>query len=73
MKRVGCNPEDGGKKKGGLKVHMLTGVHAGTAVYATVSEAKMHDRKFLNKLNFLQKGSMTVFDRAYGYGRQAGI
>lgn len=70
MKGVGRNPKDGGKKKGGLKVHMLTDVHADTAVYATVSEAKMHDRKFPNKLNFLQKGSMIVFDRAYNYYQQ---
>jgi hypothetical protein len=70
MKGVGRNPKDDGKKKGGLKVHMLTDVHADTSVYATVSEAKMHDRKFLNKLNFLQKGSMIVFDRAYNYYQQ---
>jgi hypothetical protein len=70
MKGVGRNLKDGEKKKGGLKVHMLTDVHADTAVHATISEAKMHDRKFLDKLNFLQKGSMTVFDRACNCYRQ---
>jgi hypothetical protein len=70
MKGVGRNLKDEGKKKGGLKVHMLTDVHTDTAVYATISEAKMHDRKFLDKLDFLQKGSMIVFDRAYNYYRR---
>ena len=32
MKGVGRNPKGDGKKKGGLKVHMLTDVHADTAI-----------------------------------------
>jgi len=63
MKGVGRNPKDDGKKKGGLKVHMLTDVHADTAVFAKISEAKMHDKKFLQHLN-PTKGSMLVFDKA---------
>ncbi len=51
MKGVGRNRKDDGKKKGGLKVHMLTDVHADTAVFAKISEAKMHDKKFLQHLN----------------------
>jgi hypothetical protein len=66
MKGVGRNPKGEGKKKGGLKVHMLTGVHADTPRFVTVSEAKMHDRNFLQYLN-LAGGSMIVFDRAYNY------
>ncbi|NLX73154.1 MAG: DUF4372 domain-containing protein, partial [Bacteroidales bacterium] len=50
MKGVGRNPKGDGKKKGGLKVHMLTDVHADTAVFAKISEAKMHDKKFLEHL-----------------------
>jgi len=46
MKGVGRNPKGDGKKKGGLKVHMLTDVHADTAVFAKISEAKMHDKSF---------------------------
>lgn len=69
MKGVGRNPNGDGKKKGGLKVHMLTDVHADTAVYARISEAKMHDKKFLQHLN-PTKGSMLVFDKAYNYYRQ---
>jgi hypothetical protein len=66
MKGVGCNPKGEGKKKGGLKVHMLTDIHSDTAVFAKISEAKMHDKKFLQHLN-PSKGSMLVFDKAYNY------
>ena len=69
MKGVGRNPKGDGKKKGGLKVHMLTDVHADTAVFAKISEAKMHDKKFLQHLN-PSTGSMLVFDKAYNYYRQ---
>jgi len=69
MKGVGRNPKDDGKKKGGLKVHMLTDVHADTAVFAKISEAKMHDKKFLQHLH-PAKGSMLVFDKAYNYYHQ---
>lgn len=66
MKGVGRNRKDDGKKKGGLKVHMLTDLHADSAVFASISEARMHDKKFLSKLN-PSKGSMLVFDKAYNY------
>jgi hypothetical protein len=69
MKGVGRNPKGDGKKKGGLKVHMLTDVHADTAVFAKISEAKMHDKKFLRHLN-PTKGSMLVFDKAYNFYQQ---
>jgi hypothetical protein len=64
MKGVGRNPKGDGKKKGGLKVHMLTDVHSETAIFAKISEAKMHNKKFLLHLN-PGKGSMLVFDKAY--------
>ena len=69
MKGVGRNPNGDGKKKGGLKVHMLTDIHADTAIFAKISEAKMHDKKFLQHLN-PAKGSMLVFDKAYNYYSQ---
>ncbi len=69
MKGVGRNPKGDGKKKGGLKVHMLTDVHADTAVFAKISEAKMHDKKFPKHLNPV-KGSMLVFDKAYNFYQQ---
>ena len=64
LKGVGRNPKGDGKKKGGLKVHMQTDVHSESAQYVYISEAKEHDRKFLDRLS-LTKGSMIVFDRAY--------
>ena len=69
MQGVGRNPKGEGKKKGGLKVHMLTDVHTETAVFAKISEAKMHDKKFLAHLN-PGRGSMLVFDKAYTYYHQ---
>lgn len=66
MKGVDRNPKGDGKKRGGLKVHMLTDIHADTAVFAKISEAKMYDNKFLQHLN-PTKGSMLVFDKAYNY------
>ena len=59
MKGVGRNPKGDGKKKGGLKVHLLTDVHADSAKFATISEAKMHD-----------KGSIVTMDRAYNFYKQ---
>jgi len=69
MKGLGRNPKGDGKKKGGLKVHLLTDVHADTAKFARISEAKMHDKKFLSKLS-LPVGSMVAMDRAYNFYRQ---
>jgi hypothetical protein len=66
MKGVGRNPKGDGKKKGGLKVHMLTDVHADTPQFVKISEAKMHDKNFLQYLN-MASGSMIVFDKAYNY------
>jgi IS4 transposase len=66
MKGVGRDPKDEGKKKGGLKVHMLTDIHADSPQFVKISEAKMHDKNFLQYLN-LPKGSMLVFDKAYNY------
>ncbi len=69
MKGVGRNPKGDGKKKGGLKVHMMIDVHSDTAKFARISEAKMHDKKFLRHLA-LPSGSMIVFDKAYNHYAQ---
>jgi hypothetical protein len=66
MKGVGRNRKDDGKKKGGLKVHMLTDIHADTPQFVKISEARMHDKNFLQCLN-PATGSMLVFDKAYNY------
>jgi hypothetical protein len=66
LKGVGRNPAGDGRKKGGLKVHMLTDVHADTAKFVKISEAKHHDKTFLKYL-ILPKGSMITFDKAYNH------
>jgi hypothetical protein len=66
LKGVGRNRKDEGKKKGCLKVHMLTDVHSDTARFVKMSEAKSHDKNFFEHLN-LPQGSMIVFDKAYNH------
>jgi hypothetical protein len=66
MKGVGRNPKGEGKKKGGLKVHMLIDAHSQTPTFVKISEAKLHDKNFIQYLN-LPKFSMIVFDRAYNH------
>lgn len=66
MKGVGRNPKNEGKKKGGLKVHMMIDAHSDTPEFVKISEAKLHDKNFLQYLN-LAAHSMIVFDRAYNH------
>ncbi|MEO1253751.1 MAG: DUF4372 domain-containing protein [Bacteroidota bacterium] len=66
MKGVGRNPKHEGKKKGGLKVHMMIDAHSDTPVFVKISEAKQHDKNFLQYLQ-LAAHSMIVFDRAYNH------
>ena len=66
MKGVGRNPKGQGKKKGGLKVHMMIDAHSDTPEFVKISEAKRHDKTFLQYLN-LAAHSMIVFDRAYNH------
>jgi IS4 transposase len=66
MKGIGRNPKHEGKKKGGLKVHMMIDAHIDTPVFAKISEAKQHDKNFLKFLS-LPAHSMIVFDRAYNH------
>jgi hypothetical protein len=66
MKGVGRNPKGEGKKKGGLKVHMLIDAHCQTPTFVKISEAKAHDKNFIQYLN-LAPHSMIVFDRAYNH------
>jgi hypothetical protein len=76
IKGVGRNPKGEDKKKGGLKVHLQTDVPADTAKFATISEAQMHDKKFLSKLSLpsgsmeTMDGSMETMDRAYNFYKQ---
>ena len=66
FKGVGRNPKDGGKKKGGLKVHMLIDALQDVGKFVKVTAANVHDSKFLNELT-LNPFSMVVFDKAYNH------
>ena len=67
LKGVGRKLKGQGKQKGGMKVHMLTDVHADCAKFVKMSEARMHDKKFLQYINCLTAGCMIVFDKAYNF------
>jgi hypothetical protein len=67
LKGVGRKLKGVGKQKGGMKVHMLTDVHADCAKFVKMSEARMHDKKFLQYINCLTAGCMIVFDKAYNF------
>ena len=47
LKGVGRNPKNDGKKKGGLKVHMLIDASQSIAKFVKITEAKMHDKQFM--------------------------
>jgi len=64
LKGVSRETKGDGKRKGGLKVHMLTDIHAETPVFANITEARVNDQNFFKYLK-LPKDSMVTFDRAY--------
>jgi hypothetical protein len=55
MKGVGRNRKEDGRKKGGLKVHMLTDIHADTAKFVKISEAKVARQKLSQTPHFAQR------------------
>jgi len=69
LKGVGRNPKNDGKKKGGLKVHMLIDAVQTVGRFIKITAAKVHDKNFLKELE-LSSHSMVVFDRAYNYYHQ---
>jgi hypothetical protein len=69
LKGVGRNPKGDGKKKGGLKVHMLIDAVQSVGRFIKITEAKVHDKNFLKDLDLISY-SMVVFDRAYNYYHQ---
>jgi len=69
LKGVGRNPKGDGKKKGGLKVHMLIDAVQSVGRFIKITAAKVHDKNFLNSLELISH-SMIVFDRAYNYYHQ---
>jgi len=69
LKGVGRNPKGDGKKKGGLKVHMLIDAVQSVGRFIKITAAKVHDTKFLKSLELISH-SMVVFDKAYNYYHQ---
>jgi hypothetical protein len=69
LKGVGRNPKHDGRKKGGLKVHMLIDAHQSIAKFIKITEAKLHDKQFLQHL-ILPRHSTIVFDKAYNHYKQ---
>lgn len=72
LKGVGRDPKHEGKKKGGLKVHMLIDAVQSVGRFIKITEAKVHDKNFLKELELISH-SMVVFDRAYNYYHQFAI
>lgn len=71
LKGVGRNPKGDGKKKGGMKVHMLIDASrysSGQSVgrFIKMTAAKVNDQKFFKRLELISD-SMIVFDKAYNY------
>jgi hypothetical protein len=64
LRGVGRNTKDGSRKKGGIKVHTLMDAFSGVAEFVRMTEAKVHDRRFLYHLD-LPANSFIVFDKAY--------
>lgn len=69
LKGVGRNPKNDGRKKGGLKVHMLIDAQQSVARFVKITEAKMHDKNFMKDIQ-VSAYSMLVFDKAYNFYRQ---
>jgi len=49
LKGVGSNPKGDGKKKGGLKVHMLIDAVQSVGRFIKITAAKVHDKTFSYK------------------------
>ena len=71
LKGVGRNPLGDGKKKGGLKVHMLIDAVQSVGKFMRITAARVHDKNFLKDI-VVPKHSMLVFDKAYNYYEQFG-
>lgn len=71
LKGVGRNPIGDGKKKGGLKVHMLIDAVQSVGKFMRITAARVHDKNFLEAITVPQH-SMLVFDKAYNYYEQFG-
>jgi hypothetical protein len=64
LRGVGRNRLDGGRKKGGIKVHAMMDAFSGVTEFVRMTSAREHDRNFLYHLK-LPANSWIVFDKAY--------
>lgn len=64
LKGIGHNPRGDGRKKGGMKVHMLIDAVQSVGRFIKLTAARVHDHIFLKSLK-LVPGSMIIFDRGY--------
>jgi len=69
LKGVGRNPKGDGRKKGGIKVHMLIDAVQSVGKFMCITEAKVHDKNFLKDIR-VPRRSMLAFDKAYNYYTQ---
>lgn len=69
LKGVGRNPSGDGKRKGGLKVHMLIDAVQSVGRFIKITPARANDQVFLKSLDLITH-SMVVFDKAYNYYHQ---
>ncbi len=69
LRGVGRNTLDGSRKKGGIKVHTLMDAFSGVAEFVRMTEARVHDRRFLYHID-LPANSFIVFDKAYNLYHQ---
>ena len=71
LRGVGRKPLDGSRRKGGIKVHTMMDAFSGVTEFVRMTEARVHDCKFLYMLK-LEPDSWLVFDKAYNaYGQFA--
>jgi hypothetical protein len=64
LRGVGRNTLNGGRKKGGFKVHAMLDAFSGVVEFTRITEAREHDQKFMHHLK-LKQHSWIVFDKAY--------
>lgn len=62
----GRNSKNDGKKKGGFKVHILIDAVQSDGKFIRISEARLHDKNFLNDID-VPSLSILVLDKAYNY------
>ncbi len=64
LKAAGRPPKNG-KKKGGVKVHMMINAAEDVPSLVRITSAATNDTKFFKFLNRLKAGSFAVFDKGY--------